>query len=66
MDVGSHLSWQGLKRKGSVHRRARPSMKMYEAVYTGRECTLRVQNFFILFFKLTNQRRPKVTCVVRH
>ena len=27
---------------------------------------LGVQNFFFWFFKLTNQRRPKVTCLVRH
>ena len=29
-------------------------------VYTG------VQNFFNVFLKLTNQRQPKVTCLVRH
>ena len=27
---------------------------------------LGVQNFFNWFLKLTNQRRPKVTCLVRH
>ena len=27
---------------------------------------LGVQNFFFGFLKLTNQRRPKVTCLVRH
>ena len=27
---------------------------------------LGVQKFFFWFFKLTNQRRPKVTCSVRH
>ena len=27
---------------------------------------LGVQNFFFWFLKLTNQRRPKVTCSVRH
>ena len=43
---------------------------MYEAVYTGRECTqgggthCGVQNFFIWLLKLTNQKRPKVTCLV--
>ena len=26
----------------------------------------RVQNFFNLFLKLTNQRRSKVTCLLRH
>ena len=39
--------------------------------YTGQntlqgECTLGVQKFFNLFLKLTNQRRPKITCLVRH
>ena len=36
-DVGSNLNWQSIKRKGSVHSRARPGMYMYGAVYTGRE-----------------------------
>ena len=27
---------------------------------------LGVQNFFNGFLKLTNQKRPKVTCLVRH
>ena len=27
---------------------------------------LGVQNFFNWFLKLTNQKRPKVTCLVRH
>ena len=66
MDVGSNLSWLSIKRKSSVHCRARPSMQMYGAVYIGRECTLGVQNFFNLFLKLTNQRRPNITCLVRH
>ena len=30
---------RALKERPSVHRRARPGMKMYGAVYTGRECT---------------------------
>ena len=56
MDAGSNLSWQGIKRK---------------AVYTGRECTgwgvyTGDAKFFNLFLKLTNQRRPKVTCLVRY
>ena len=40
--------------------------------YTGREVyrvedrDLGVQYFFFWFLKLTNQRRPKVTCLVRH
>ena len=28
--------------------------------------TLGEQNFFNLLLKLTNQKRPKVTCLVRH
>ena len=39
MDMGSNLSWQSIERKGSVHRRARPGLLIYGAVYTGRECT---------------------------
>ena len=30
------------------------------------ECTLGVENFSNLLLKLTNQRQPKVTCLVRH
>ena len=57
MDEGSNLSWQSIERKGSVH---------WKGVYRVGECKLGVQNFFYLFLKLTNQRQPKVTCLVRH
>ena len=42
---------------GSVH---------WKGVYTVGDRDLRVQKFFNWFLKLTNQRRPKVTCLVRH
>ena len=71
MVVGSNLSWQSIKRKavytegagryvnvwGSVH---------WKGVYRVGDRDLGVQNFFNWFFKLTNQKRPKVTCLVRH
>ena len=71
MVVGSNLSCKGFKRKavytegqaryvnvqGSVH---------WKGVYTVGDRDLGVQNFFNWFLKLTNQRRPKVTCLVRH
>ena len=41
---------------GSVH---------WKGVYRVGDRDLGVQNFF-WFLKLTNQRRPKVTCLVRH
>ena len=37
-----------------------------EGSVQGGECTLEVQNFLNLFLKLTNQRRPKVVCLVCH
>ena len=43
--------------QGSVHRKG---------VYRVGDSDLGVQNFFNWFLKLTNQRRPKVTCLVRH
>ena len=43
--------------RGSVH---------CKGGYRVRDRDLDVQNFFNWFFKLTNQRRPKVTCLVRH
>ena len=42
---------------GSVH---------WKGVYRVGDRDLGVQNFFNWFLKLTNQRRPKVTCLVRH
>ena len=42
---------------GSVH---------WKGVYRVGDRDLGVQNFFFWFLKLTNQRRPKVTCLVRH
>ena len=43
--------------RGSVH---------WKGVYKVGDRDLGVQNFFFWFLKLTNQRRPKVTCLVRH
>ena len=43
--------------RGSVH---------WKGVYRVGDRDLGVQNFFNWFLKLTNQRRPKVTCLVRH
>ena len=57
MVVGSNLSWQGIERKGSVH---------WKGVYRVGDRNLGVQNFFYWFLKLTNQKRPKVTCLLRH
>ena len=71
MVAGLNLSWQGVKRKavytvgqawyvnvrGSVH---------WKGVYRVGDRDLGVQNFFNWFLKLTNQKRPKVTCLVRH
>ena len=74
MVVGSNLSWPGFKRKkerqctlkgqawyvnvwGSVH---------WKGVYRVGDGYLGVQNFLNWFLKLTNQKRPKVTCLVRH
>ena len=43
--------------QGSVH---------WKGVYRAGDRDLGVQIFFFWFLKLTNQRRPKVTCLVRH
>ena len=43
--------------QGSVH---------CKVVYRVGDRDLGVQNFLNWFLKLTNQRRPKVTCLVRH
>ena len=69
MVAGSHLSWQGIKIKAvytagsglvcmdSVH---------WKGVYRVGHRDLGVQNFFNWFLKLTNEKRPKVTRLVRH
>ena len=71
MDVGSNLSWQGTKRKTVYTVGPGPVCKCtgqctLEVSVQGGGYTLGVQNFFNLFLKLTNQRRQKVTCLVRH
>ena len=38
----------------------------WKGVYRVGERDLGVQYFFIWFLKLTNQKQPKVTCLVRH
>ena len=43
--------------QGSVH---------WKGVYRVGDRDLGVQNFFNWFLKLTNQKRQKVTCLVRH
>ena len=43
--------------QGSVH---------WKGVYRVGDRDLGVQNFFNWFLKLTNQKRSKVTCLVRH
>ena len=43
--------------RGSVH---------CKGVYRVGDRDVGVQNFLNWFLKLTNQRRPKVTCLVRH
>ena len=43
--------------RGSVH---------WKGVYKVGDRDLGVQDFFNWFLKLTNQKRPKVTCLVRH
>ena len=71
MVAGSNLSWQGIKRKavytewaglvctcmGSVH---------WKGVHWVGDRDLGVQNFINWFLKLTNQKRPKVTWLVRY
>ena len=67
MVVGLNLSRQGIKRKAVYIEGAGPVCKC-----TG-QCTLEgsVQRpggakFFNWFFTLTNQKQPKVTCLVHH
>ena len=71
MVAGSNLSWQSIKRKAVYTEGAGPVCKCMG------QCTLEgsVQGggkrpggakFFNWFLKLTNQKRPKVTCLVHH
>ena len=71
MFASSNLSWQGISIKAVYTRGAGLVCKC-----TG-QCTLErsvqgggrhwgVQNFFNWLLKLTNQKRPKVTCLVCH
>ena len=39
---------------------------LWKGVYRVGGRDLGVQSFFNWFLKLTNQKRPKVTCLVRH
>ena len=48
---------QSVNVRGSVH---------WKGVYMVGDRDLGVQNFFNWFLKLTNQKRPKVPCLVRH
>ena len=71
MVAGSNLSWQGFKRKAVYTEGAGPVCKCkgsvhWKGVYRVGDRDLGVQNFFNWFFKLTDQKRPKVTCLVRH
>ena len=71
MVVALNLSWQGIKRKAVYTEGAGLVCKcmgqctLEGSVHDG-DGDLGVQNFFNWFLKLTNQRRPKVTCLVRH
>ena len=62
MVAGLNLGWQGAKKK-AVYTRGAGSLC---------ECTgwgsghLGVQIFFNWLLKLTNHKRPKVTCFIRH
>ena len=71
MVVGSNLSWQGIKRKavytvgaGPVH--IRTEQCTLGGSVQGGDRDLGVQNFLNWFLKLTNEKQPKVTCLVRH
>ena len=72
MVVGLNLSWQGIKRKVVYTKGAGPVCKCtgqcihWKGVYRVRDRDLGVQNFFNWFLKLTNQKLPKVTCLVHH
>ena len=71
MVAGSHLSWQGITRKAMYTEGAGPVCKCMgqctlERSAQGGDRDLGVQNFFNWLLKLTNQKRPKVTCLIRH
>ena len=71
MVAGSNLSWQGIKRKAVYTEGAGPVCKRMrqctlEGSVQGGDRDLEVQKIFNWFFKLTNQKRPKVACLVRH
>ena len=71
MVVGLNLSWQGIKRKAVYTKRQARYVNVrgsvhWKGVYRVRDRDLGVQSFCNWFLKLTNQKRPKVTCLVRH
>ena len=70
MVVGLNLSWQGFKRQCTLKGQARyvnvRGSVHWKGVYMVGDRDLGVQSFFNWFLKLTNQKRPKVTCLVRH
>ena len=66
MIADSNLSWQGIKRKVVYTEREDPVCKCTgQCTGWGIE-TWECKTFFNWFLKLTNQKRPKVTCLVRH
>ena len=70
MVAGSNLSWQAIKRKAVYTEGACLVCKCMGqctlGVYRVGDKDLGEKNFFNWFLKLTNQKRPKVTCLVRH
>ena len=67
----SNLSWKGIKRKAVYTEGAGLVCNVRGSVHWKGVCRvgdrdLGVQNFFNWFVKLTNQKRPNVTCLVRH
>ena len=70
MVAGSNLGWQGIKRKAVYTKRAGLVCKCTGqctlGVYRVEDRDLGVQNLFNWFLKLTNQKQPKVTCLVCH
>ena len=71
MVMGSNLSWQGFKRKAVYTKEAGLVCKCtgsvhWKGVYRVGDRELGVQNFLNWFLKLTNQKRPKVTCLECH
>ena len=59
MVVGSNLSWQGIKKNGSVHRISRPGMSMYRAVYTGWGVDTGGAKFFYLVIEIDQSETTK-------